>query len=132
VIIVIQDPSSTSTLYHVENRTRDAVLATSAVLASDSKTRRQGLLKHGRLDAGEGMLITPCEAIHTFGMKFPIDVVFAGKDRKVRKIRHSMPRGRIAFCLSADIVLELPAGTAHSTGTCPGDQLELRKLGTGT
>lgn len=115
-------------LYHVENLTRSIALATRALLASESKTRRDGLLKRTGLDEGEGLLISPCEAIHTFGMKFAIDVVFIGKDRKVRKVIHAMPRSRVGFCFSAEIALELPAGTARATGTEKGDQLELRKL----
>lgn len=116
--------------YHVENLTRRIALATTALLANESRTRREGLLKRTSLEPGEGLLISPCEAIHTFGMRFPIDVVFIGKDRTVRKILHAMPRSRIGFCFRAEIALELPAGTAEATGTQQGDQLELRKLGT--
>lgn len=123
--------SSASTVYHVQNLTRRTALATYAVLANNSKARREGLLKRSHLQTGEGLLITPCEAIHTFGMKFPIDVVFIGKDRRVRKVLHSMPRSRIGFCFSAEIALEIPAGAAEASGTNQGDQLELRRLETG-
>jgi len=119
---------ATDSIYHVENLTRQQPLATQALLANESRTRREGLLKRSGLEPGEGLLITPCEAIHTFGMKFAIDVVFIGKDRKVRKLMHAVPRNRIGFCFSSEIVLELPAGAAQQTGTVVGDQLELRKL----
>ena len=113
--------------YRVDNLTRDKVLATRALLASDSRTRREGLLKRSSLDQGEGLLITPCEAIHTFGMKFAIDVVFLDRKRVVRKILHAMPKNRIGFCLAADIALELPAGAASASGTEVGDQLALER-----
>lgn len=121
-------PTASSSVYHVENVTRGIPLATRAAVAKDSSSRREGLLKRTGLDEGEGLLITPCEAIHTFGMKFAIDVVFVDKKRTVRKILHAIPRNRIGFCWSADIALELPAGTARETGTEIGDTLDLTKL----
>ena len=93
-------------------------------VADTSAKRRTGLLKHTALPAGTGLWIAPCEAVHTFGMKFPIDVVFLSKARKVLKIRKDMPKRRIAMSLRAYSVLELPVGVLESTGTVPGDQLE--------
>ncbi len=108
----------------IRNLTRNTEVACAADVADTSSKRRTGLLKHKSLPAGEGLWIAPCEGVHTFGMKFPIDVVFLDKKRKVLKIRAEMPRARISFCLRAYSVLELPAGTAAATGTVPGDQLE--------
>lgn len=110
-------------LYVVANETRGRVLADRALVANDSKTRREGLLKRSEFPAGEGLLISPCEAIHMFGMKFAIDVVFYDRKKVVRKVVHSIPKNRIAFCFSATTALELPAGTALETGTQVGDQL---------
>ena len=93
-------------------------------VADTSVKRRTGLLKHTALPAGTGLWIAPCEAVHTFGMNFPIDVVFLSKARKVLKIRKDMPKRRIAMSLRAYSVLELPVGVLESTGTVPGDQLE--------
>ncbi len=112
----------------VRNTTRNTILADKADIADTSLKRRTGLLKHTTLPAGEGLFISPCEAIHTFGMNFPIDVLFLDKKKKVLKVRPAMVRRRISICLVADGVLELPAGTAASTGTVKGDQLEFVKL----
>jgi uncharacterized membrane protein (UPF0127 family) len=60
-------------------------------------------------------------------MKFPIDVLFLNKKKKILKARPDMVRGRIAFSLLAHSVLELPAGTLAQTGTVAGDQLEFEK-----
>ncbi len=109
----------------IRNLTRDRLLATAAEIADTSRKRTVGLLKHDSLPPGEGLLITPCEAIHTFGMKFPIDVVFISRARRVLKVRPALVRRRIAVCLRAHSVLELPAGTAQETGTVAGDQLQL-------
>jgi uncharacterized membrane protein (UPF0127 family) len=103
------------------------VLAEFASIADTSAKRRTGLLKHTELLAGDGLWIVPCEAVHTFAMKFAIDLVFLSKRRQVRKIRHAVPRRRIAVDLLAHSVLELPAGTLVATGTAIGDQLELEK-----
>jgi uncharacterized membrane protein (UPF0127 family) len=85
------------------------------------------LLKHTSLPEGEGLWIAPCEGVHTFAMKFAIDVIFLSKKRVVLKTRKNMVKRRIAFCLRAHSVLELPEGMIDKTQTQPGDQLEFDK-----
>lgn len=99
-------------------------LADRADIADTSAKRRTGLLKHTGLAEGEGLWIKPCEGVHTFFMKFPIDVVFVSKSKKVLKVRPNMVRSRVALCLRAHSVLELPSGTLKATGTAKGDQLQ--------
>lgn len=113
----------------MRNNTRDTVLAQAADLANTSETRRTGLLKHERLNPGEGLWIVPCESVHTFFMKFPIDLVYLDKKHKVRKVRHRMVPWRLSACLTAHSILELPAGTVEQTGTKVGDELAVEKLG---
>lgn len=103
------------------------MLAGSAQSALTSRERRTGLLHHTGLTEDEGLWITPCEAVHTIGMKFAIDVLFLDKKRKVLKISKSMSKWRMAACLRAHSVLELQAGRAEATGTQVGDQLEIEK-----
>jgi uncharacterized membrane protein (UPF0127 family) len=103
------------------------LLADCADIADTSAKRRTGLLKHLRLDPGQGLWIAPSEGVHTFGMKFPIDVLFLSRQKKVLKVRPNMVRSRISLSLRAHSVLELPAGTADATGTVAGDQLEFEK-----
>jgi uncharacterized membrane protein (UPF0127 family) len=107
---------------------KGVVLADRAGIANTSATRRTGLLKHSKLDPGDGLWIAPSEGVHTFGMKFPIDVVFLTKSKKILKVRPNMVRARIALSLRAHSVLELPAGTLESTGTLAGDQLVFEKV----
>ena len=111
----------------VRNRTRGIVLAERADIADDSAKRRTGLLKHKSLQPGEGLWIVPCEAVHTIGMKFPIDVLFLDRKRRVRKIKKNMPRWKMAVSLMAHSVLELPSGTCDQTSTAVGDELEFEK-----
>jgi uncharacterized membrane protein (UPF0127 family) len=111
----------------VQNVTQGKILADRAAIANTSATRRTGLLKHTGLDHGEGLWIVPSEGVHTFGMKFAIDVLFLDKKRRIKKMRPNMVRGRIAFSLLSHSTLELPAGTIAETGTQAGDQLEMEK-----
>ncbi len=112
----------------ITNLTRNTVLGEAIDVADNSAKRRTGLLKHERLAAGEGLWIVPCESVHTFFMKFPIDLVYLGKDRKVRKVRHAMKPWRLSACLTAHSILELPAGAAEKTGTRAGDELAVERL----
>jgi uncharacterized protein len=107
----------------VSNLTRQMVLGTAVGVADTSAKRRTGLLKHQTLSPGEGLWILPCEGVHTFGMKFPIDIVFLSKTHQVLKVRTNVPRRRASMCLRAYSVLELPVGTIDETGTRAGDQL---------
>lgn len=102
------------------------VLADRADIADTIAKRNTGLLKHLKLDPGEGLLI-PTQAVHTFRMKFPIDIAFLSRKRKVLRIRANMVRGRISMSLLAHSVLELPAGTLAETETVAGDQLVFEK-----
>jgi uncharacterized membrane protein (UPF0127 family) len=111
----------------VRNSTREILLGDAVDVADTSSKRRAGLLKYPGLNPGQGLWIVPCEAVHTFGMKFPIDVVFLNRKRKILKIRKDMGRWSMAMCLRAHSVLELPAGTLQMTSTMPGDQLEFQK-----
>lgn len=115
--------------FKILNRTRGTVLATEADVADTSRKRNVGLLKHKSLPAGQGLWIVPCEGIHTFGMKFAIDVVFLDRKKKVLKVRSDMGRRRISLCLLAHSVLELPAGTALAAAVQKGDELEFEEAG---
>jgi uncharacterized protein len=97
-------------------------------VADTSEKRRVGLLRHERLAPGEGLWIVPCESVHTFFMKFAIDLVYVDRKRKVRKVRNAVPPWRLSACLSAHSILELPAGTVERTGTQAGDELVIETL----
>jgi uncharacterized membrane protein (UPF0127 family) len=113
----------------VRNRTRGTVLGDAVELADTSAKRRTGLLKHHHLEPGTGLWIVPCESVHTFFMKFAIDLVYVDSKHKVRKVRHAVPPWRMSACLTAHSIVELPPGTARQTGTIAGDELEFEKLG---
>lgn len=112
---------------HIRNLTKGTVLANRADIADTSSKRQVGLLKHTGLVEGEGLWIVPCEGVHSFFMKFPIDVVFINKKRVVTKVRPNMVRNRLALSMRAHSTIELPVGMIEKSRTARGDQLELEK-----
>lgn len=107
------------------NVTRGTVMATHLDVANSGKRRRKGLLGRECLAPGEGLWIIPCESVHTFFMRFPIDLIYLDRRNRVRKVRLSVDAWRISACFRAHSVLELPAGTVRATETERGDILEL-------
>ena len=109
----------------VRNLTRNTELADKAELAGSGVKRSKGLLGRKGLACGEGMWIVPCEAVHTFFMQFPIDLVYLDRKLRIKKIRGNVRPWRISACLAAHSVIELPAGTIRDTRTECGDALEI-------
>lgn len=98
-------------------------LADSLTGAFDSASRRTGLLGRSGLEQGQALIIAPTSAIHTFFMRFAIDVAFVRRDGRVVGIRHAMKPWRIALALGAYAAIELPAGTLAGSDTVRGDVL---------
>jgi hypothetical protein len=93
-------------------------------VADSAAMRNKGLLGRDRLSPGEGLWIIPCEAVHTFWMRFPIDLVYLDRKKRIRKLSSDVRPWRLSACLWAHSVLELPPGTIHGTQTQHGDRLE--------
>jgi hypothetical protein len=108
----------------VANLTRNTVLATRMQVADSSPKRNKGLLGRSRLAPGEGLWIIPCEAVHTVGMKFSIDLIYLDRQNRIRKLCRNVPPWRLSACFSAHSVLELPQGVVRDSQTRPGDTLE--------
>ena len=117
--------------FAITNSIRNTTLGNKIDLAGTSEDRRIGLLNHDALPPGSGLWINPCEAIHTFKMKFPIDVAFLDRSYRVVKIREALGPRRFCVCLRASSVLEMPAGTLAISRTHRGDLLEIRAEGAG-
>lgn len=108
----------------VLNLTRNTCLADNAEVASTGARRSKGLLGRNGLAPGEGMWIVPCESVHTFWMKFPIDLVYLDRQLRVRKVSTNVVPWRLSACLTAHSILELPVGAIRVSQTRPGDQLQ--------
>jgi hypothetical protein len=105
---------------------RDEPIATALEWAVDSATRRKGLLGREVLAPDAALIIAPSSGVHTFGMRFPIDIVFAARDGRVVKIRERVPKSRIAIAFRAFAVIEMRGGTAARNRLRKGDRLTLR------
>ena len=114
----------TEGFFVVQNRTSGATIAANVQLADTPRSRRIGLLKHQSLEPGQGLWIYPTQAIHTFGMRFPIDVAFLDRRLRVKRVYHGLAPFRLTTLVwGAQSVLELPSGSLASTGTAVGDVL---------
>ncbi|HWG21494.1 MAG TPA: DUF192 domain-containing protein [Terracidiphilus sp.] len=112
----------------IVNRTRQTGIGDRIEVADRGERRRKGLLGRTGLAPGEGLWIVPCEAVHTFGMKFAIDLIFLDRKWRVVKVRHAVRSGRISGSLRAHSVVELPAGTVRASLTETGDQLDFEPV----
>jgi uncharacterized protein len=111
----------------IANLRNGRIVADQLMTAFDSASRRKGLLKRDSFPEGSALIIAPSNAIHTFFMRFAIDVAFVTKDGRVLKTRTAMPARRIAASLRAFAVVELPAGALARSDLKPGDQLVIRR-----
>ena len=108
----------------ITNETRGTTLADRAVVASNFFTRLRGLMFRRELPAGEALVFNRNSSVHTFWMRFPIDVLFTDRQDVVVGFREAMPPHRpYAGARGAYRTVELPAGTIAQTGTQHGDQL---------
>jgi uncharacterized membrane protein (UPF0127 family) len=85
--------------------------------------RMRGLLGRAALASGEALLLNRCGSVHTFGMRFAIDVVFLDRQQRVVAIHHCVPKRRMVFSLRASHILEMSADSARRHGLAIGDPL---------
>ncbi|MGI6605180.1 MAG: DUF192 domain-containing protein [bacterium] len=105
--------------------TRSTLLAGRIKIADDFTTRLVGLITTPSFQVGQGLLLEPCTAVHTWFMRYPIDVIYLSASNRVLRVVQALP----PFCWGplvsgASKVLEVPAGVCRATGTQVGDVLE--------
>ena len=98
-------------------------VADRAEVATTLWRRLTGLLTRHSLEAGEAMMFPRCHSIHTWGMRFSIDVVFLRGPRVVKAVTGLGPC-RFAWAPGADAVLELPVGTIAAASIQPDALLQ--------
>ena len=95
--------------------------------ASNFLRRFMGLMYRKSLPQGHGLLLTPCNEIHTFGMKFDIDTIAISQTGEVLFIDRAVPPGKVRKRVDgANRVLELNAGAADELNISIGDILEFK------
>ena len=113
----------------IVNTTKGVVITQKAQIASSLGQRLKGLLGKKSLPANEGLILKPCASIHTFFMRFPIDVLFLDKNMRVIRLIHDMsPAHLSSTAWGSKMTIELPAGKINQTSTQVGDILELKTL----
>jgi hypothetical protein len=86
-----------------------AALGRAVRLAKGPRARFLGLAYLNREQAGSGLLIPRCSSVHTFGMRFPLDLYFLDESGELVRVLRRVPARRLAICRRAKAVLELPA-----------------------
>lgn len=110
----------------VINTTKQTILAQDARMADSFLSRMTGLLKTEHLIEGQGLVITRCNSIHMFFMRFAIDAVFADKNNKVvGLVREIKPFRLSKIFFKASYVVELPTGTIDRSRTDLADILQI-------
>jgi uncharacterized membrane protein (UPF0127 family) len=102
-------------------------LSNNVDIADTFYKRMKGLLGKSEMLTGEALWIKPCNSIHTFLMRFPIDVIFLNKNNKVIATKKKLRPNRLTRIYPKAVgVLELPAGTVEATATVVGDVIEIK------
>jgi uncharacterized membrane protein (UPF0127 family) len=104
----------------------EELLVPTVLVAETTAERMRGLLAHSGLPAGQAMFLCPCTSIHTFFMRFSIDIIFVSTDLRVTRIVTDVTPFRVVFGgAGASGVLEFATGCLPSRGLEIGDQLTL-------
>jgi uncharacterized membrane protein (UPF0127 family) len=125
-------PQAMPDAHHIRivNLTRKTVLGSRIRVPENSLARAIGLLGEKRLDPGGGLFIDPSSGIHTFGMRFAIDVIALDRKLRVRGLWQKLGPFRIAgLSWRTSCVVELPVGAIEASGTRLNDQLVVEKPG---
>lgn len=103
-------------------------LVTSLKIADTFWTRFWGLIPKKSLPEGEGLMLSPCNSVHTLFMKFSIDIIILDRYYCVLKVYERVKPWRfIAPCKKGSNVLELPSGTVLATQTLVGHRVAFVK-----
>ena len=110
----------------IVNSSHQALIASDVGVALSRRDRSHGLIGRDSMREKEALVIPRCRQVHTFGMRFAIDVLFVGRDGAVVRVcRDLAPRHISPIAWRGRTAIELPAGTAERTGTSAGDIVQI-------
>ncbi len=114
------------------NLINQTVLADKIEVADSFFKRLNGLIGRSGLNKGEALILLPCNAVHTFFMKFSIDIIFLDQEAVILEVIENLKPYRFSpIIVKAKFAIELPAGQITSTGTVKGHQLQILNCGGG-
>jgi hypothetical protein len=115
------------------NVTKEVVITQQARFATSLGQRMKGLLGQDSLAANEALILKPCSSIHTFFMRFAIDVLFLDKNMQIVRLVQDMPPNRLSpIVWASKMAIELPAGKISQTNTQVGDKVVFRQPAEGS
>ncbi|HSY37247.1 MAG TPA: DUF192 domain-containing protein [Acidobacteriaceae bacterium] len=110
--------------YCVYNQTRECFLSLGVTPADSIFMRLKGLIGRLNLRSDEGLWVIPSSGVHTWGVLFPLDLIYLDENYRVVYVTEHFPRFRVGpLRFHAASVLELPTHTIYSSQTQEGDQL---------
>lgn len=105
---------------------RNVVLAEDAELADSIFPRMKGLLGRKELKGGQALILKPCNSIHMFFMRFPIDVLFLDRQNSITALLENIKPFQISRIYpKAVTAIELPSGTIKSNSISLGESVLL-------
>ena len=111
---------------NIVNSTRGSTLASQARRAGSFLARGRGLMMAPPLPKGGGLVIEPCNSIHMFFMRYPLDIVFLDKQGQVVFMYRGIKPWRVGRVVrGARLAIELPEGAIDRSGTQVGDRVEM-------
>ena len=119
---LVKDPDGA---YALRNQRTGGLIVDRLEAAFDRAHRNRGLLGRTSLPENQGLVLAPCNAVHMFFMRFPIDVWFVTRDGILRRLVTDLRPWRIAVSPRAFATIETAAGVARASGSRPGDRLEV-------
>lgn len=109
----------------IRNNTQSTLIAENCRMADNFRSRLVGLLDRSEITPGDALVITPCQQIHMFFMKFPIDVIFVDRSENVvGLVENIQPFAMSAIVRNSYRAIEVPVGTIAQTHTCMGDTIQ--------
>jgi len=108
---------STRTPPRLQGLPTAAVLGHEVPVATGIRCRLLGLAWLDRCEAGAGLLIPRCASVHTFGMRFALDLYFLGEAGAVLLVCHRIPPRRVVSCRAARATLEIPSSEGGEFST---------------
>ena len=115
-------------MYKIINPDTKAIIAEHAELADNVFSRMKGLLFRDSLDTSAALIIKPASSLHTFFMRFSIDIIFLDKQGKILKLSRNVPPSKFVLSVfGAKCAVEFPTGTIDKFSLSIGGQLSIIK-----
>lgn len=112
-------------LYRIVNETKGVTIVSLAKIASNFFSRLLGLMFKKKIKKDEALIFYQAPSIHTFFMRFPIDIVFLDKTMKVKRIVNCLRPGKAVICKGAYVTIEFFSGKIKDENISLGDQIKI-------